>query len=76
MPGIITGHTRSFYGTIHVGQGGVSKRACVVDLPEDMDNMKKALRSGVTFVRDLGCFSGLDVEFRGYVEAGRAEGRE
>lgn len=74
MPGIINGHTHLFMEPYTWDRAAYQSEPVSSICLRIMDNMKKALRSGVTFVRDLGCFSGLDVEFRGYVEAGRAEG--
>ena len=59
MPGIINGHTHLFMEPYTWDRGGVSKRAVSSICLRIMDNMKKALRSGVTFVRDLAAFPAL-----------------
>lgn len=74
MPGLINGHVHLFMEPYTWDRLAYQSEPLSSLCLRILDNMKKTLHSGVTFVRDLGGVANLDVEFRNYVEEGRAEG--
>lgn len=74
MPGMINGHVHVFmepytWDRIAYQQEPLSG-LCV----KIIDNLKKLLHSGVTYVRDLGGYMDLDIQFRDYIEEGKVAG--
>lgn len=70
MPGMINTHVNLFM------EPYTWNRMAVINMPISRicvnisNNLKKTLKSGVTFCRDVGGMKHLDIEFRGYIEEG------
>ncbi|MEG1603040.1 MAG: amidohydrolase family protein [Cloacibacillus sp.] len=76
MPGLINGHVHFFMEPYTWERNACIQQPLSGLCLDIQSNMKKMLRSGVTYARDLGGVFDLDMQFRGYVDEGRVEGPE
>ena len=74
MPGMINGHVHIFMEPYTWDRLAYQQEAQSSLCIEIMKNLEKTLHSGVTYVRDLGGVFDLDIQFREYVNEGRAPG--
>ncbi len=74
MPGLINGHVHVFMEPYTWERQAFMQEPLSSLCVDIMDNLQKTLRSGVTYVRDLGGYMDLDLQFRDYIDDGRVAG--
>ncbi|MEG1537641.1 MAG: amidohydrolase family protein, partial [Clostridiales bacterium] len=74
MPGLINGHVHIFMEPYTWDREKFMQEPLSLLCVEIIDNLHKTLRSGVTYVRDLGGYQDLDLQFRDYIDEGKVLG--